>query len=547
MRMSKLIAVLASGASILALTANTRAQCASGGAGGFFPDLSIATDGAWPSTLPTGELIAPLSVTVPGGVSCIHSVNFGLKHTWAGDVQIVLESPSGVLYNILQLNDGIYGGGCFGDFFGVYDILDTVGGGVCTAPTFQCGSAIIAPGTLYQQFGTWPSGSSNIVNVPLEQIPLASGTWKLHLYDWYVAVDNGALVNWEMCFGQPTIPPPPPQPPPTPQCVTGGASGAYPTSTSSNGTWDSVLPTDFSTSPLAVTIPAGATKIVSVKINGLTHTWSGDSHFVLQDPVGTLYNLLIMSDSGSPFGGGCGDDFSGDYEIVDANVGVGPLGCPAPGFICSGSAYPTGTYLQSFSTWTSGNGGAFNVPLESIPISAGTWNLLAYDWYQPADMGSFISWDLCFSQPGGPTPYCTAGTSTNGCLPSINANAQPSATQATAPTITVSSLEGQRFGIIFYGINNTGFSPGQWATGSSSFLCVKGPTQRTGTSNSGGNVNACDGALVLNWNAFIAANPGAVGNPFSAGDKVYVQGWYRDPPAAKTTNLSNALELTVQP
>jgi hypothetical protein len=31
------------------------------------------------------------------------------------------------------------------------------------------------------------------------------------------------------------------------------------------------------------------------------------------------------------------------------------------------------------------------------------------------------------------------------------------------------------------------------------------------------------------------------------GQKVYAQAWYRDPPAPKTTNLSNAIELTVGP
>ena len=43
------------------------------------------------------------------------------------------------------------------------------------------------------------------------------------------------------------------------------------------------------------------------------------------------------------------------------------------------------------------------------------------------------------------------------------------------------------------------------------------------------------------------ANPSALGNPWTAGDKVYVQGWFRDPPACKTTSLSNAVELTYLP
>jgi hypothetical protein len=35
--------------------------------------------------------------------------------------------------------------------------------------------------------------------------------------------------------------------------------------------------------------------------------------------------------------------------------------------------------------------------------------------------------------------------------------------------------------------------------------------------------------------------------PLAPGDKLYAQGWFRDPAAPKSTNLTNALELTVAP
>ncbi len=147
---------------------------------------------------------------------------------------------------------------------------------------------------------------------------------------------------------------------------------------------------------------------------------------------------------------------------------------------------------------------------------------------------------------GSPTAYCTAGTSTNGCIPAISASAQPSVTFANPCSISVANVEGQKLGLLFYGVNNSGFSPAPWGA-SSSFLCVKSPTQRTPAQNSGGTAGACDGGFSLDWNAFQLANPGSLGNPFSAGDKVYAQGWYRDPPSPKTTNLSDAVELTVVP
>jgi hypothetical protein len=53
--------------------------------------------------------------------------------------------------------------------------------------------------------------------------------------------------------------------------------------------------------------------------------------------------------------------------------------------------------------------------------------------------------------------------------------------------------------------------------------------------------------MLLDFGAYQLANPGALGQPFAAGNKVYAQAWYRDPPAPKTTNLSNGVELTFVP
>jgi hypothetical protein len=76
---------------------------------------------------------------------------------------------------------------------------------------------------------------------------------------------------------------------------------------------------------------------------------------------------------------------------------------------------------------------------------------------------------------------------------------------------------------------------------------VKPPTQRTLTQNSGGAAGQCNGSLSLNWNAFQLANPASLGSPWVVGDDVFVQGWFRDPPAPKTKSLSNALRTTYRP
>jgi len=105
-------------------------------------------------------------------------------------------------------------------------------------------------------------------------------------------------------------------------------------------------------------------------------------------------------------------------------------------------------------------------------------------------------------------------------------------------------VEGQKSGLFFYGVSPL---PQLWCASGTSFLCVKAPTARTATQVTGGAVSQCNGSLQLDWNAFVAATPGALGAPFSAGSRVFVQGWFRDPPSWKGTNLSDAIALTFAP
>jgi hypothetical protein len=147
-------------------------------------------------------------------------------------------------------------------------------------------------------------------------------------------------------------------------------------------------------------------------------------------------------------------------------------------------------------------------------------------------------------EPSPVTSYCTAGTTTNGCNPAMSAIGTPSISASSGFVLVASNVEGQKQGLIFYGINGPIAVP--WGSGSS-YLCVKSPTQRTPVQSSGGTVGACDGVLASDWLAFLAANPGALGSPFGAGTNVWAQAWFRDPPSPKTTNLSNGLMFVTQP
>ena len=114
---------------------------------------------------------------------------------------------------------------------------------------------------------------------------------------------------------------------------------------------------------------------------------------------------------------------------------------------------------------------------------------------------------------------------------------------SSACQISVANVEGQKSGLIFYSL--TGRHVAVW--NATSFLCVKSPTQRTGTQTASGTVDACDGTLSLDWNAYLSSHPNALGNPFQAGEKLQLQAWFRDPPAGKSTNLSNAIEMYFLP
>jgi streptogramin lyase len=142
------------------------------------------------------------------------------------------------------------------------------------------------------------------------------------------------------------------------------------------------------------------------------------------------------------------------------------------------------------------------------------------------------------------TTYCTAGTTTNGCVATISATGTPSASGVRAFDVTVSKVEGQRQGVVLYGVSGRNAAP--WGA-SSSFLCINAPTQRTGAQASGGTGNACNGVLALDVDAYLAAHPSALGAPFAVGGKAWFQAWFRDPSSPQSSHLSNGLEVVFAP
>src|SRR5690606_14865307 len=106
-------------------------------------------------------------------------------------------------------------------------------------------------------------------------------------------------------------------------------------------------------------------------------------------------------------------------------------------------------------------------------------------------------------------------------------------------------VEGNRQGLVFYGASGPHAAP--WYPGNASVLCVRQPLQRTPPRNSGGATGSCGGVIAIDWNEFVATHPGALAAPPLPGQRLHAQVWYRDPGAAGSMNLTNALEFTVQP
>ncbi|MBL8802212.1 MAG: hypothetical protein JNN27_09470, partial [Planctomycetes bacterium] len=256
-------------------------------------------------------------------------------------------------------------------------------------------------------------------------------------------------------------------------CVTGGLGSAIPGTGAADGVWPTTLPLGPMVSTASITTPAGATALQSVKLLGLTHTWRSDVMVVLTAPNGSQH--IIYAEDNTVNCGGTAVQYAGDYTFVDSTSCI-----PANGNLqTAASPAPTGEYAQAFGGWPNGNAGLNTTPISAIPVAAGanTWTLTIYDWCTGFDNGSLVGFDLCFAAPSGPVAYCTPGTTTNGCNAVISGTANPNAANTTQVAINVANVEGQKQGIYFYGIDNTGFSPVPWSPGSTSFLCVKGPTQ----------------------------------------------------------------------
>jgi hypothetical protein len=147
-----------------------------------------------------------------------------------------------------------------------------------------------------------------------------------------------------------------------------------------------------------------------------------------------------------------------------------------------------------------------------------------------------------------PDAYCTAKTTSNGCVPSIGWSGTASATATGGFTIACSNAINNKSGVLFYSLAGRADLPFHGGT-----LCVGAPRQRTPVRNSGGNPgpNDCSGNFALDFNAFAHGLAGGSPSPAltTPGIAVTAQWWGRDPasPPPGASMLSNALDFLIGP
>ncbi len=171
-----------------------------------------------------------------------------------------------------------------------------------------------------------------------------------------------------------------------------------------------------------------------------------------------------------------------------------------------------------------------------ISITGGTF-MVVVDGLNGHD-GSVNGFQLVHTS-GGPGVYCTAKTTSTGCVPKIGATGTPSASAGSGFVVKSTQVEPLNVGIFFYGKTGPAALPFQGG-----FLCVQPPVLRTGPMSAGAG-GACGGMYSIDFNAYVASgvDPGLI-----SGAAVWMQNWFRDPPhPIAGTGLSDALTFTLGP
>ncbi len=238
--------------------------------------------------------------------------------------------------------------------------------------------------------------------------------------------------------------------------------------------------------------------------------------------------------------GETGDGFGASLAVSGPNAWVGAFYDDDAG-TDAGAAY---LYTGSGSSWaedskTTGSDTATD-DWFGYAVAASGSTLLAgapYDDDTGGDGGAAFVFEV------GPhvAIYCTAKTSSLGCVPSIGSAGVPGFSEPGPFDVTCVQVNSSKNGIFFYGLNGRASFPFQGG-----IMCAQPPLKRTPVQNSGGSPppGDCTGTFTFDFNAW--AQGGSEPNVVP-GSQVNGGWWFRDPQASFTTGLSNAIEFVEVP
>jgi hypothetical protein len=165
---------------------------------------------------------------------------------------------------------------------------------------------------------------------------------------------------------------------------------------------------------------------------------------------------------------------------------------------------------------------------------------------QPGDDQMYIDgFSLVTHDGSGVSTYCTAGLSTHGCSATLSAAGSPSAGASSGFVVSAAGVEGAASATFFYGRAAASRCRGRRAARAScaSRARCSAWARATRAERRARAAVSSRSTSRPTWPRTAARSD----NRWWPESASTCKAWYRDPPAPKSTNLSNALEFTLLP
>jgi uncharacterized repeat protein (TIGR01451 family) len=377
--------------------------------GGIFPAGCSTVTTNFPDTtpvaIPTGPAVVSSTIIVSGAATYLIDLNATtfITHTFPGDIDMTLTSPSGTVVTLTTdnagTNDDVFNGTVWDDSANPGgQVPYTSNNGLVTDQTYAIG-VLASPLVPEEAFGAFIGEDPN-------------GTWTLTISD-DAAGDGGSLNNWSLDVttlpGAPTITTTPVQTQSTPVAIPAGPAVVSST----------------------LVVSGAGTAIHDLNVTTfITHTFPGDIDMTLTSPAGTVvtlttdnagtndnvFNGTVWDDSANP--GGQVPYTSNNGLVTDQTYAINVLASPLvpeealAAFI---GEDPNGTWTLTISDDAAGDGGSLD------------------SWSLDIDTFTCVSADLSITKTDGVTTVA-AGQSTTYTITASNAGPSDAPASIVADT-----------------------------------------------------------------------------------------------------------------